>query len=304
MNDQLVHPETARLEAFARGELEPSEIDEVQRHLADCQSCCHALDEVPDDNLLALVRQAGTAVDADETMVASKDQTADDAPTPEIDGTVVGPTASPSVPDLPTELAGHTRYRILELIGKGGMGDVYKAEHRMMQRTVALKVIKRELMQNPQAVERFEREVRAAASLAHGNIVAAYDAERAGNIHFLAMEYVEGTDLAEVVKQRGQISVADACDYIRQAAEGLGHAHEQRLVHRDIKPHNLMLTAEGTVKILDFGLASLTEGPIDRGETVVQRSDLTAVGTIMGTPDYISPEQATDARAADIRSDI
>ena len=118
------------------------------------------------------------------------------------------------------------------------------------------------------------------------------------------MEFVEGTDLAEVVTQQGQISVANACDYVRQAAEGLQHAHEQRLVHRDIKPHNLMLTAEGTVKILDFGLASLTEGPIDRGETVVQRSDLTAVGTIMGTPDYISPEQATDARAADIRSDI
>jgi tRNA A-37 threonylcarbamoyl transferase component Bud32 len=304
VNDQPVHPETAQLEAFARGELEPSEIDEVQRHLADCQSCCHALDEVPDDNLLALVRRAGTAVDADETMVAAKEQTGDDAPTPGSDGTVVDPTASPSVADLPTELAGHTRYRVLELIGKGGMGDVYKAEHRMMQRMVALKVIKRELTQNPQAVERFEREVRAAASLTHVNIVTAYDAERAGDIHFLAMEYVKGIDLEGVVKQRGQISVADACDYTRQAAKGLGHAHEQGMVHRDIKPHNLMLTAEGTVKILDFGLASLTEGPIDHGETVVQRSDLTAVGTIMGTPDYISPEQATDARAADIRSDI
>lgn len=294
MNDQQTHPEATRLEAFARGELELPEIDAVQQHLADCQTCCDALDSVPDDNLLALVRQTGTEVDADETMVVLQEPTDDAAPT----------SGQSGIADLPTELAGHSRYRVLELIGRGGMGDVYKAEHRMMQRTVALKVIKRELTQNPQAVERFEREVRAAASLTHGNIVAAYDAERANDSHFLAMEYVEGTDLAAVVRRRGQISAADACDYICQAANGLQHAHEQGMVHRDIKPHNLMLTAEGVVKILDFGLASLTESPFHAGETVVQKSDLTAVGTIMGTPDYISPEQATDARAADIRSDI
>ncbi len=202
------------------------------------------------------------------------------------------------------ELQGHLRYRLLELIGKGGMGRVYKAVHRMMQRTVALKVIDRQLTANRQAVERFEREVQAAASLSHPNIVTAYDAEKAGDIHFLAMEYAEGVDLSKVVRQRGPISVADACDYIAQAATGLQHAHQQGLVHRDIKPHNLILTSGNTVKILDFGLASLTEGAIDAQQGFPDRADLTAAGAIMGTPDYISPEQAVDARSVDIRSDI
>ncbi len=287
-SNQSVHPARDRLTDYGLGKLQAAEAEAVETHIAECEECCETLLDLGSDTFVDLVCRS------DAVQLDSVDE-----------GTIgLRETDGETVCDLPDELTNHPRYRVLELLGKGGMGDVYKAEHRMMQRTVALKVIKRELMQNPQAVERFEREVRAAASLAHGNIVAAYDAERAGDVHFLVMEFVAGTDLAEVVKQRGQISVADACDYICQAAEGLQHAHEQRLVHRDIKPHNLMLTAEGTVKILDFGLASLTEGPIDRGETVVQRSDLTAVGTIMGTPDYISPEQATDARAADIRSDI
>jgi serine/threonine protein kinase len=148
------------------------------------------------------------------------------------------------------------------LIGKGGMGDVYKARHRMMERTVALKIINRELVRKPEAVDRFHREVKTAARLSHPNIVTAYDAEQqAGDVHFLVMEYVDGVDLSQIIKDRGALPIAEACDYIRQAAIGLQYAHEQGMVHRDIKPHNLMVTADGTVKILDFGLASLAPRP-------------------------------------------
>ncbi len=184
------------------------------------------------------------------------------------------------------------------------MGDVYQATHRMMERTVALKIIKCELVRKREAVDRFHREVKTAAQLTHPNIVTAYDAERAGDVHLLVMEYVDGVDLSRVIKDRGPLPVAEACSYIRQAALGLQYAHQRGMVHRDIKPQNLMVTADGTVKILDFGLASLAPGIISDAEPANFRGDLTAAGTIMGTPDFISPEQAKDARRADIRSDI
>ena len=184
------------------------------------------------------------------------------------------------------------------------MGDVYKATHRMMDRTVALKIIKRELMQNSQAVDRFHREVKAAAKLSHPNIVTSHDAEQAGDVHFLVMEYVDGVNLSQIVKDQGALAVAEACDYIRQVSIGLQHAHERGMVHRDIKPHNLMVTKDGTVKVLDFGLASLAPETVFGPETNEGCGDLTAAGAIMGTPDFISPEQADDARTADIRSDI
>ena len=184
------------------------------------------------------------------------------------------------------------------------MGDVYKARHRKMERTVALKVINRGLVRKAEAVDRFHREVKAAAQLSHPNIVTAYDADQAGDFHFMVMEYVDGVDLSQTVKDRGALPVAEACDYIRQTAIGLQHAHERGMVHRDIKPHNLMVTKDGTVKILDFGLASLAPESLSDADTGEARGDLTSAGAIMGTPDFISPEQAEDARQADIRSDI
>jgi serine/threonine protein kinase len=126
----------------------------------------------------------------------------------------------------------------------------------------------------------------------HPNIVTAYDADQAGDFHFMVMEYVDGVDLSQTVKVHGALPVAEACDYIRQAALGLQHAHERGMVHRDIKPHNLMVTAEGIIKILDFGLASLTPEAIPASDSAAACSDLTAAGAIMGTPDFISPEQA------------
>ncbi len=133
-------------------------------------------------------------------------------------------------------------YVLLDRLGEGGMGMVYKARHQHMQRVVALKVIRKEKLANPEAVARFYKEVEAAARLHHPNIVLAYDAGQAGNTHYLSMEYVEGVDLARLVREQGPLPVPQACEYVRQAALGLQHAHEKGLVHRDIKPHNLLVS--------------------------------------------------------------
>src|SRR5262249_42481028 len=131
------------------------------------------------------------------------------------------------------------QYVLLDRLGEGGMGEVYHAKHRRMERDVALKVIRREKLGSPEAGKRFQREIEAAAKLSHENVVMAYDADQAGDRHFFAMEFVEGTNLAKLVKEKGPLPIAQACDCIRQAALGLQHAHERGMVHRDIKPSNL-----------------------------------------------------------------
>jgi serine/threonine protein kinase len=193
-------------------------------------------------------------------------------------------------------------YQILDRLGEGGMGQVFQARHQHMQRIVALKVIRKEKLANEDAVKRFYQEIQAAAQLHHPNIVVAYDAGPAGNTHYFAMEFVEGTDLAAHVHYSGPLGSGQACQYIRQAALGLQHAFERGLVHRDIKPANLLLgqEASGTpvVKLLDLGLARLQTpgGAAEKG--------LTRTGQVMGTPDYLAPEQAMDSRSADVRSDL
>src|SRR5438876_1137542 len=137
------------------------------------------------------------------------------------------------------------------------VGKLVPPESVEVERHVALKVMNSSLMKRPAMVERFHREVKAAARFSHPNIVTAYDADQAGDVHFLIMEFVEGISLAQHVAQHGPLPVAQACDYIRQAALGLQFAADHGMVHRDIKPHNLMLTPAGQVKILDFGLARL-----------------------------------------------
>ena len=315
---QLLHPEKDELVAFGLGKLEPDEATKIETHLGECEACCETLLDLKDDTFVELVRKSPEPKqpthDADDNVSSAKTEPADgvatdDAITAETMLVESGVSRGPT--DLPAQLEDHPRYRIIELIGKGGMGDVYKAEHRLMDRPVALKFINQDLVKNTQAVERFRREVQAAARLTHANIVTAFDAEQAGDVHFLAMEFVEATDLATVVKNRGALPVNEACEYIRQAAEGLQHAHEKGMVHRDIKPHNLMLSPDGQVRILDFGLAGFaTESAmIEADSTGGEDEDtpplhLTTFGSVMGTPDYIAPEQAHDAHSADIRADI
>ncbi len=201
---------------------------------------------------------------------------------------------------LPPALAESPDYEVIKALGQGGMGVVYLARNRMMDRLEVLKVVNKALLDRPGALERFQQEIRSAARLLHPNIVAAHSVPRLGDLLVFAMEYVDGQDLSQVVKRRGPLPVTNATFYAHQVALGLQHAHEKGMVHRDIKPSNLMLAIEDkkhVVKILDFGLAKATsEKAADGG--------LTKSGQMLGTPDYIAPEQTLDAQKADIRADI
>ncbi|MEQ8852742.1 serine/threonine-protein kinase [Gimesia sp.] len=207
------------------------------------------------------------------------------------------------------------KYLILDLIDVGGMGMVFKALHRTMHRIVALKMMSQQMLASEDQVRRFKREVRVAATLEHPNIVRAYDADEARGVHFLVMEYVRGDNLSRIVRTSGPLSLNQAVDCIRQTAIGLQHAHERGIVHRDIKPGNLLLDDQGTVKILDLGLAhiddSLRHSPAgsettddESGRPFVSQSELTAAGAILGTASFMAPEQSLDAHLVDFRSDI
>jgi len=192
-------------------------------------------------------------------------------------------------------------YILLERVGEGGMGQVFKAKNWKLGRIVALKLLRKERLANPDDIRRFEREVRAAAALSHPNIVLAYDADLIGSTHLLVMEYVAGaTDLSRLVKKQGPLPVVWACEYVRQAALGLQHAHEQGMVHRDIKPANLLLGADGkVVKVMDMGLVRQ-----DKAATDDSVGPMTQLGVVMGTPDYMAPEQALESHTVDIRADL
>ncbi len=188
-------------------------------------------------------------------------------------------------------------YRLLEVIGQGGMGTVYKAQHLRLGKTRAIKVLARHLLDNQEAVERFRLEVENSGRLEHANIVQALDAGEENDVHFLVMEFVEGWNLARLVEVGDRLPVDAACELIRQASIGLQHAHDHFLVHRDIKPSNLMLNHNGLIKILDLGLARFIA---ERQPT----SRLTMSRGPMGTCDYMAPEQWSDASSVDIRADI
>ena len=233
-------------------------------------------------------------------------------------------------------------YRIESPLGEGGMGVVYLARQPKLDRPVALKVIRPQILAvKPDVVHRFQREARAIARMVHPNIVVLYDADEINGTHFIAMEYIDGMSLERMTRLNGPMPIKQACDYIRQTALGLQHAHENGMVHRDVKPSNILVARKsssggsritpasggvrrpalvtprdrdlasdsssctragswGTVKILDMGLARLADSLEDeKGQT-----PLTRAGVLLGTPDFIAPEQARDARQADCRSDI
>lgn len=190
-------------------------------------------------------------------------------------------------------------YDLLNKLGEGGMGAVYKARHQHLKKIVAVKVLAQSLTEDPAALARFMREMEAVGSLDHPHIVRAMDAGEDQGTHFLVMEFIEGQDLVEFVKKRGPLSANAACRAILQAALGLEHAHKHGLVHRDIKPSNLFLTNTGTVKILDLGLARLTADGVNEGDQGVTR-----MGQILGTPDFMSPEQWEAKGQIDGRSDL
>jgi serine/threonine-protein kinase len=211
------------------------------------------------------------------------------------------------------------KYVLRDTLGEGGMGQVFKAWDTQLERVVALKMVRPELVQDKKFVERFKREARAVAKLMHPNVVVVHDVGQTTETYFLAMEYVEGVDLARMVQEEGVLPIAEACEYMRQAALGLAAAHERGMVHRDIKPSNLLVSRPATtayrgpgdttpppgqaqrggarvVKILDMGLVKRPEGD--------DESAITAAGSVIGTPDFIAPEQARDASEVDHRADL
>jgi serine/threonine protein kinase len=190
-------------------------------------------------------------------------------------------------------------YVLLEPLGAGGMGQIYKARHKRLHYVVAVKVIRHDRLTDPQAIARFYREMRAVAKLSHPNIVRAFDGGECKGQHYIVMQYVPGPNLHELVKRQGSLFLSQACNYVRQAALGLQHAHEQGMVHRDIKPQNLILDWKGAViRILDMGLARIDA----LGE--LSSNELTNDGVIVGTPDFMAPEQADNSHTADIRADL
>ena len=284
------HPSPEFLRAFGLGKLDDATAANVSLHLESCATCRRQVADLSSDSLLDHLRQANGQMS-----------------TPAPGETLTRPASvkkpQPSAPppaNVPAELLDNGQYDIIREIGAGGMGVVYLAKNKLMDRLEVLKVISTALVHKSGALDRFLREIRSAAALSHDNVVKAYSALQFGELLVFAMEYVEGDDLAKVVKTQGQLPIANACFYARQVALGLQHAHEKAMVHRDIKPHNLILARVGkkhVVKILDFGLAKASsEKKADFG--------LTGEGKMLGTPDYMAPEQIQDAARADIRADI
>lgn len=274
MTPSTLHPSPDTLKAYLQGRLPLDEASRLDRHIESCESCGRALEKVGSDTFCELLRQTETQIQVDPAPFA--------------------PSTLPS--GLPAALLNHPRYEIGECLGRGGMGVVYRARHRMMHRDVALKLIRPDLLTAPEAVERFRREVRLAAKLSHPHIVAAYDAEEIDGAHVLVMEFVEGKTLDAIVQKRGALPVAAACTLARQVALGLDHAHARSMIHRDIKPLNLMLVDKSKVKILDFGLARW-QGGSDAPESSTKE------GQILGTMMYAAPEQRQSAATVTARAD-
>jgi hypothetical protein len=190
-----------------------------------------------------------------------------------------------------------SRYQLLDKLGQGGMGTVFRARDGKLDRPVAVKILPTDSIHDAEAVARFQREAKALARLSHPGIIQAFDSGEDGDKHFLVMELVEGHSLARELSQQGRIAPTRAADHAHQAALALHHAHQHGLIHRDVKPSNLLLSADGRVKLLDLGLARFLQDQV--GD-----ANLTREGTGMGTPDYAAPEQFRDAHHADPRSDV
>jgi serine/threonine protein kinase len=190
------------------------------------------------------------------------------------------------------------KYKLLERVGVGGMGQVFLCEHLFMKRRVAIKVLPPAKAEQPAALGRFYREARAAGSLEHPNIVRTHDIDQDGNLHFIVMEYVGGPNLLDVVKRFGPLDLARATDYVRQVADGLQYAHAAGLIHRDVKPGNVLIDRGGVAKLLDLGLARFYNDHAD--DLTVKYDDK----VVLGTADYVAPEQVANSHAVDARADV
>lgn len=317
MSAKLTHcPPRTALSDFALGKVDEAGIGIIGAHIAICQDCRQFVSDFADDNFLELIRRAHAPARDPAVPKPSASATHSFPPDELITNSTFSSDTLPhhsnaGLPDqsscdtsvdlsIPSLLVDHPDYEVISELGRGGMAVVYLARNRLMDRLEVLKIVNKTLLNRAGSRERFQQEIRAAARLSHPNIVTAYSAVRLGDLLAFAMEYIDGRDLSKIVKQQGPLPVADATAYAQQVAYGLQHALEKKMVHRDIKPANLILATGGkspVVKILDFGLAKATsEKVVDDG--------LTASGQVLGTPDYLAPEQIQNPQQADIRADI
>jgi serine/threonine protein kinase/formylglycine-generating enzyme required for sulfatase activity len=297
-------PTDDQLRAFQTGSAAEDELDATAAHLRNCPGCLRRLERlaVPQDPMLAALRDLPRTPHAPPTPDDPAYLRALVSLTGQAPGSLPGAAVGPG-----TVLG---EYRLVERLGEGGMGIVWKAVHNRLGKPVALKTIHRRRLGDPEAVARFEREMKAVGRLDHPNIVRATDAGETGGVHFLVMEFVEGTNLSRLVKFGGPLPVQEACRLIREAAVGLQHAHAAGLIHRDVKPSNLMRAADGSVKVLDLGLARLaSDGDVAAAADAESlsspgASDVTSASRMIGTLNYMAPEQKRDARAVDPRADV
>jgi len=290
---------TDKLRDYALGRMPEEQWDSVASHIETCAACedtISSLDGTADSMLDHLRMPPAQSIEGTPEYLAAmaklQNQPKQGAPTSSRNGES---ESSEHVDALSPEVI--RDYKLISILGAGGMGTVYKAIHTKLDRVVALKLLPNRRIGNADAIVRFEREMKAIGKLDHPAIVRATDAGEDDGQHFLAMEFVDGFDVSELVDRHGPLSIPDASEIIRQAAIGLQRVHERQLVHRDIKPSNLMVTEGGQVKILDLGLALLADQHEGLGE-------LTTVGQMMGTVDYMAPEQCNDSHDVDIRADI
>ncbi len=293
-------PSAAQLRAFAMASLESQSMDRIEQHVCQCDPCLRSLEACDEDSDVLIQALASLPATADDEPAFQSLQS-----TLMVHGECVdlggSPTASfaqtiSAVTDeVPDQIGG---YQLLELIGQGATGAVFRARHLKLDRIVAIKVLNaRYVGQDPQAVRRFREEMRAVGQLEHEHIVRATDAGEADGRHFLVMEYVDGIDASRLLRQTGPLRVADACEIVRQAAMALEFAHQHNMVHRDVKPSNLLFSFEGRVKLLDLGL-------VRNDNATANGSDAWQSSIPHGTADYMAPEQWTHFADVDARADI
>jgi hypothetical protein len=305
--DPSTCPSARTLERLLAEQLTGAERDSVETHVELCAPCQGQLESLVATALRQMAPDAPRPTESGPEPGENFLSRLKELAPPRADRSRTAPVPPPSAVGSQPSLSEPTwvgpwlengrlgQYEVLGKLGKGGMGAVFKARHTELGKLVALKVLPAEHMDEV-GIARFKNEVRAIGKLDHPNIVVAHDAGESRGAHFLVMEFVDGMDLARVVARHGRLTTAEACEAVRQAALGLQHAYERGLVHRDVKPPNLILARDGRVRLLDLGLArSFGEAAAD---------PLTAQGTLLGTADYLAPEQWDHPHAADTRADI
>ncbi|MDA1052077.1 MAG: protein kinase [Planctomycetota bacterium] len=320
--------EQRELEQLALGQLDDDQLQSAQSHLDACSTCLERLQQVTVHDSVTAAMEAAAMVKQDLAAVSEPIeqllQEFEEQSTWELLrshsqlAAADRPTGSAFAHERPLKLGSVLGNYVIEgLLGRGGMGIVYKARHRRMDRHVALKVVSPREGRDPAAAAMFQDEVKALARLNHPNIVTAHDADEAEGIQFLVMEYVDGSDLLSLIRASGALPVATAVGYTMQAAQGLAYAHEQGIIHRDIKPANLVLDRQGVIKVLDLGLARWGDvaesgeelerngdDSSDERQMVAASHDNPTRDLLLGTIDFVAPEQAERATCADERADI